>query len=320
MIEMLSLRGLDTFRRESHCYSLRSFFLHRMVPHIQQFRAEGMLPIIVVTGLPGSGKSRFIERLEQGLDDKIPGYEFTTLTFEKDGLRPAKEAGLITSGLHGERSKEEHSIESRFFLDNALASIAQHRPLIMELPVNAGLPHYLNDERRQWQIEGVDAGLSTLLTLLDLQTIRLIFIGIVAGSDLRAYTESYRTAIKVTQSLEEGQLVAYQYKRSIPQTVEEWQLMILEGASAATIRMLHRETYEAAIWLMRRKDRGLNRLGRLIGHTDAYVLPRHMEIERGIVSETYLFRYFQKRVLSNRAGLDPRDMFFGFNNPHSLII
>lgn len=308
-----------------HCsyrHSVKSFFQSRMVDRIRQVADQGKLPLVMIVGSPGAGKSTLLNAIEEGLNDEIPDLDFTRQTFEEHGMKPARQAHLIHTKPNEERKKEEVEIMSGFFLRNVIRNIQAGKPLIMEIPVTTALPfYYLKDDRNQWIPRGVNAGLSTLLTLLDeknpykLPPFRLIFLGLIAGRALREFTEAYREEIKITKSLEEGRRVASLYKRPIPETVPEWQLMKLEGAPVATMQMYKRETAQLSVQLMHQRP-GLRR--EILSPSAAPSLTAEYEAE--IRQETYIFKYYRTRVLSDRETIDLRDFMVGYNSPSEAAL
>lgn len=304
------LQRPEGFRDQTH--SLRSFAKKQLIPGVKQALNSETKSIIIVAGMPGSGKSWILSQINQLLLDIFPQLNdangLTTVTFEKDGLASARRLGLITTGPLDQRKDSELKAASKQIPSRMVEALKRYQVITCEMAVITAI-------RNGKELVGLDIGSSTVYPLcigeepFSVFNYRPYFIGSIAGKTLRDETRVGRDLVKRAGALEGDDAFYWLQKaacltdRPVPQTTEEGEQLVLEGASDLTISRLRDEV----LLHTERFRRGRERV------KGSYTVSTFMDdIER----EKRLFKYIRSVTFNIRSDirLSREDICTVFNN------
>lgn len=222
-------------------------FLTRQINRFDRELPGGTHAVFGIVGLPGVGKSWVEKRLKELLDIRKPqivqngGLNIVSLT--KDGMEPARP--FLESGTTGVRSEKDFEFIN-FFLRRALVQSVRDYPLtIFTL---TGVTAFKINRK----LSGLDVGTKITYDIAGRRRefaglpYRLCLMGLVAGDSLFQFTAQERWSTKHCQSLQEAREVARRFGKPIPQTPEEWQEQIINGASQEQLLLAYRTSADLA--------------------------------------------------------------------------
>ena len=227
-----------------------------------------------VAGPPGSGKT-FIRNLIKHSNPATSGLPIAEVSWEKDGLEAAREAGEIKTP-RGQKVTPEELLKANDRFSKRVSLITRRSPYtVVEGPVDAVaefdsdgnmLEPQVGEDGKLINVTGSPRGLKAFVGLIngnedfqDFPPTRVSVVFMVGGYYIRnvlVYSRAEFAAInlKDPQALEKAAAIAVRYGKEPPKDLAELAIMQADGATPQLVQAIEEEYAQMAVKLWNRPD------------------------------------------------------------------